>query len=558
MNRLGQLRKERETWRVHWAEITQYLLPRNGRYFLQDRDRGWRRHNNIFDNTATRALNTLAAGMMSGMTSPARPWFRFGTMDPTLVKQSRAAKIWLNQTTQIVLDIFARGNTYRALHAIYKELGAFGTAACVGVDDFNDVMRQYNLTVGEFMIAQDWRGNVDTVYREFEKTVAEIVREFGRENCSETVKHMYDSGQYDTWIGVVQAIEPRRDRDPRKKDQMNMAWRSVYLERGATGDKLLRESGFKYFPSLAPRWDLAGGDIYGNSPGMESLGDIKQLQQEQLRKSQAIDYQTKPPLQLPTAMKNREVDALPGGVSYFDTQGKTTTRNLFQVQLDLQHLLMDIQDVRQRIDQTFYKDLFLMLATNTRDERMTATEVAERHEEKLLMLGPVLERLNDELLGPLVNQALRRAIEFNMLPPMPPELHDEPLNVEYVSMLAQAQQAVATTSMDRYVQSIGSVAALKPEVLDNIDVDHYAEAYADALGIDPEMLVPGRKVALVRKARADAQAKAQQAQASNMQADTAKKLAQAQTRGGQSSMLDDVINQFQGYGAPEQVGAGRQ
>lgn len=554
LSRLAALRTERETFRAHWAEITQYLLPRNGRYFVQDRDRGFRRHNNIFDNTATRALNTLAAGMMSGMTSPARPWFRFGTVDPDRQK-SQAAKLWLNQATQITLDIFARGNTYRALHAIYKELGAFGTACSLVLDDYNDVMRQYNLTCGEYFIAQDWRGQVCTVYREFQKTIGEVVAEFGRDRCSNATRSLYDRGQLDKWITIYQAIEPREDREPGKPGALNMAWRSVYLEQGGNGDDVLRESGFKYFPALAPRWDLAGGDIYGNSPGMDALGDIKQLQQEQLRKSQGIDYMTKPPLQMPSGMKNREIDALPGGISYLDSTGAPGIRNLFQVQLDLQHLLGDVQDVRERINSTFYADLFLMMANDSRSG-ITATEVAERQEEKLLMLGPVLERLNNELLSPLVEMAFTRAIEHGLLPPPPAELQGQDLNVEFVSMLAQAQRAVGTTTMDRYVQAIGAVASVAgPAILDNFDPDKYADVYADMLGVDPEIIVPGDKVALIRKQRAQAQAEAQRTAMLNQQADTAQKLANAPTKGGGSNALNDIINQYQGYGAPDQVNA---
>jgi len=554
MTRWGQLKNERQSWFYHWAEITQYLLPRNGRYFVQDRNRGFRRHNNIFDNTGTKALNTLAAGMMSGMTSPARPWFKLGTADPDL-KNSMPVKIWLDQVTKTILDIFEKGNTYRSLHAVYKELGAFGTASTLVLDDYDDVMRQYTLTAGEYCIAQDWRGDVCTVYREFQKTVAELVKEFGRENCSPTVQSMYDRGSLDGWITVVQAIEPREDRDPAKRDAKNMPWKSIYYEIGGDPNKPLRESGFKYFPALCPRWDVAGGDIYGNSPGMEALGDVKQLQQEQLRKSQGIDFMTKPPLQLPTSMKNREIDALPGGISYLDNTGTPATRNLFQVQLDLNHLLADIQDVRERINSSFYADLFLMLANSTQPN-MTATEVAERHEEKLLMLGPVLERLNNELLNPLVEMAFTRAIEARIVPPPPPELQGQNLNVEFVSMLAQAQRAVGTNSIDKFVMSLGTVAQMKPEVLDNFDPDAYAEIYSDMLGVDPNILVASDKVAFMRQQRAQQQAQAQQAAINNQRADTAQKLASAPTKNGSSNALNDIMGQLTGYGAsPESVAA---
>jgi hypothetical protein len=146
-----------------------------------------------------------------------------------------------------------------------------------------------------------------------------------------------------------------------------MPWRSVYFEVGGNSDKFLRESGFKSFPALVPRWAVAGGDIYGNSPGMEVLGDVKQLQHEQLRKAQAIDYKTMPPLQAPTTLKNRDVEKLPGGVTFYDSNSpQNGIRTMFEVNLDLNHLLMDIQDVRERVRQTFYADLFMMIVAGER------------------------------------------------------------------------------------------------------------------------------------------------------------------------------------------------
>lgn len=341
LTRWQQLKTERATFFSHWAEITNFLLPRNGRYFVQDRNRGHKRHNNIIDRAGTGALKVLSAGMMAGMTSPARPWFRMETRDPDLMK-SGPVKIWLSQVTQTILDVFHDGNTYRSLHAMYSELGAFGTAAAVVLEDYDDVMRHYTLTAGEYCIAQNWRGDTDTLYREFQKTVVEVVKEFGIDKVSPAVKRMYDNGNLGAWVTIIQAIEPRADRDPRIKTADHKAWASVYYEVGADKDKPLRNSGFDYFNTLAPRWDVAGGDIYGNSPGMDALGLVKQLQQEQLRKSMGIDYMTKPPLQMPTGMKNREVDGLPGGITYLDSTQAPGARNLFQVQLDLSHLLAEI------------------------------------------------------------------------------------------------------------------------------------------------------------------------------------------------------------------------
>jgi hypothetical protein len=546
--RWSALKSERSSWISHWEEISDYLLPRSGRFFVTDRNRGERRHNNIYDSTGTRALRVLAAGMMAGMTSPARPWFRLTTSDPDL-DESSSVKQWLAECQRLMLMIFSKGNTYRALHGMYEELGAFGTAGDIILPNYRNVIHHYALTVGEYAIATDYEGQVNTLYREFEMTVGQMAGEFGKDNLSQTVRGMYDRGNLDAWIPVVQAIEPRKDRDPSKRDAKNMAFKSVYFELGCDNGKYLRESGFKAFPAVVPRWSTSGGDIYGNSPGMEALGDVKQLQHEQLRKAQGIDYKTKPPLQLPTSMKNRELDTLPGGASYVDMATPNGgIKTAFEVNLDLSHLLMDIQDVRERIKGSFYADLFLMISQSPTNN-MTATEVAERHEEKLLMLGPVLERLHNELLDPLIEMTFDRMIEAGIVPPAPPELQGMQLNVEFVSMLAQAQRAIATNGIDRFVGNLGAVAQFKPDVLDKFDADQWADTYADMLGVDPELIVPGEKVALVRQQRAKAQEAAMQSQMMEQQANTAAKLASADTSG--QNALTDIASQFSGYTTPQ-------
>ncbi len=544
LTRWGHLRTERATWWSHWQEVTTYLLPRNGRYFEQDRNKGHRRHNSIYDNTGTRALRTLGAGMMAGATSPARPWFRLGTADPELNRYA-PVKMWLDDVTERMQIVFAKSNTYRTLHGLYEELGAFGTAGSLVLPDSQTAIHHYPLTIGEYAIAQDYQGRVNTMYREFQKTVGEVVREFGYDKCSTSVKNLHDRGSLDTWITIIHAIEPRddRERDFKKKDNMNMAYKSCYFELGGEGEQTLRESGYRDFPCVIPRWSIAGGDIYGNSPGMESLGDIKQLQHEQLRKAQGIDYQTKPPLQVPSYMKNRDVDSLPGGVTFIDgAQGKIETA--FNVNLNLQHLLMDIQDVRQRINSSFYADLFLMLA-NATDTRMTATEVAERHEEKLLMLGPVLERLHNELLDPLIDNTFNRMVEANLIPPAPMELQGQELSVEFVSMLAQAQRAIGTNSVDRYVNNLGLVAQMKPDVLDKFDSDAWADGYADMLGVDPKLIVAGQQVAKIRQERAEQQQAMAQQQAQQQAAENMAKLGR-----NDSDNMQDILNQFSGYNSP--------
>lgn len=547
--RRGSLFTERSSWVSHWKDISEHLLPRNGRFLTSDRNRGEKKHNKIYDSTGTRALRVMAAGLMAGMTSPARPWFRLAIPDRALMEKE-PVKLWLHKLTVLMRDIFSRSNTYRSLHSIYEELGAFGTAVDLVLPNFDFVVHHTPLTVGEYAIATDHLGNVTTIYREFDKTVVQVVEEFGREHCSAQVKNLYDTGKgLDTWITLGHVIEPRRKMDIEygKKDRRNMPITSCYFEVNSQEEKFLDEGGFKRMPGIAARWSVAGGDIYGNGPGMEALGDIKQLQHQQLRKGQGIDYMVKPVLQAPSSMKGQEADSLPGGILYTDMMGANGgVKSAWDVGINLSHLLADIEDVRKRINGAFFADLFMMLANDERSG-ITAREIVERHEEKLLMLGPVLERLHNELLNPLIDITFDRIIDAGLMPTPPQEMQGADINVEFVSVLAQAQRAVGTQSVDRLLGTVGAIAALKPEVIDKIDADQIVDEYADMLGVDPSLIVADEKVAIIRADRAKQQQQQMAMAAAPVMADTAKKLASADTEG--KNALTDVMGRLSGYTA---------
>ena len=539
--RHGALKTDRSSWITHWTDISKHILPRNGRFFSSDRNRtGSDRYNKIYDNTATRALRTLGAGMQAGATNPGRPWFRLTTADPDLNK-FHPVRAWLDDCVERMQRVFSKSNTYRALHQMYEELGAFGTAVSIVLPDFNNTIHHYPVVCGEYALQQDYQGNVIGLYREFEKTVGETVKEFGLKNCSVSVQDQWKQRQLENTVKILHVVEPREDqeRDPDNPSSKHMPFKSVYMELNSNEeDKLLRESGFRRFPVLAPRWSVAGGDVYGTSPGMEALGDVRQLQQEQLRKGQGIDYMVRPPLQVPSQLKDRESEMFPGGLNYVDpgtmlpfdqVTANGGVRPAFEVGIDLNHLLADIQDVRERIRSSFYADLFLMLSMAGPNTRMTATEVAERHEEKLLALGPVLERLHNEMLQPLIDITFDAMVEANMLPPAPDELAGADLNIEFVSILAQAQRAVGSNSVDRFMGNVMQISQIRPEILDKVNFDSYADQYGEMLGIDTDLLVPDADVQALRNARAEAEAAQAQMQMAQQQAAAAKDMGTVKT-----------------------------
>jgi hypothetical protein len=551
IRRKAKLWSERSGWEGDWLDLIDYLAPYMGRFTPGEANQGAKsqRARKQLQSHARRAVKTLAAGLMGGMTSPARPWFRL-TIANRKLRDNHEVKLWLQEVTDLMREVFARSNTYRALHQAYLEIGAFGTSATVLMPDFEDVIHLYNLTIGEYALATDGKGRVNTLVREFNLTVGQLVDEFGLENCSTTVKDHHARGNIDQWILVQHIIEPRRYREAGKKDARNMRFRSCYYEvgSGAGEDKLLADEGFNKFPVLAARWDVNGSDVYGTGPGHDALADIKEANFFKSRRAMAIDYQTNPPLQVPGVLRTAGVNRFPGGTTYVDSTGpETAIRSMFEVRLDLQHLDASMQETLQLIREHFYEDLFLMLANDTRSGT-TATEIAERHEEKLLMLGPVLERLHNEKIDPLIDGTFEELEKAGLLPEIPQALQGQDIVVQYISTLAQAQRAVGLAAHDRLIATVGAVAqaTADPSVWDKVNTDELIDEYAEGLGVPATVLRSDDEVAEIRAGRAQQQQAAQTAAMAEQVAGAAKTASEIDTEGAQ-----DVMGMFtSGFGAP--------
>lgn len=544
LERKERLWTERSGWETRWRDVARYARPDAVRFQVTDANQGIRKDQSILDNTARRALRTLAAGMMSGMTSPARPWFKLSLPDKDMLEYT-PVKTWLHDVVVQMQRVFSVSNTYNTLHAGYANLGAFGITATFVAPDFDNVIHHHPMLVGEYALSCDEKGKVNCIVRQVNMTTGQMAKRFPRDRLSNAVRNLLDRNNFDAWIEVHHFVEPREERDTTKRDKLNMPFMSVYYEPGNNGTVLLSESGFERFPVLAPRWEVDGSDAWGTSPGMECLGDIKQLQFHQTRKSQAIDYKVNPPLQVPVGYQEKKSSRLPGGTMYVPATSSTKPiQSAWDVNLDIRDLREDIEDIRGRIDSTFYKDLFQMLIDDRRSG-VTATEIAERHEEKMLMLGPVLERLHNELLAPLIDMAFDRLQSAGALPPPPPELEGVDLEVEFISVLAQAQRAVAAAGTDRLLGTVTTLAQIKPDIVDKIDGDQVIDAYAEMFGVDPKIILSDERVAEIRTQRAQQQAAQQAAEAAPAMASTAKAVSGIDTRN-----MSDVLNMFQGYNSP--------
>lgn len=525
----AQLTNDRSSFDPHWRELSDFINPRGSRFLVTDVNRDDRRNTKIVDPTATLAARTLSSGMMSGITSPARPWFKLATPDPDMMDYG-PVKLWLEVVQRHMNEVFNKSNIYQSLPLLYASLGNYSTGAMAVLEDDSDVIRTMMFPIGSYYMANSARGSVDTCFRKFSMTVRQLVMEFGLNNVSDSVKGMWDSGNYESWIEVIHAVYPNIDRDTAKLNSKNKPVKSVYYEVGGDSDKLLRESGFDEFPIMAPRWEVNGEDVYGSScPGMIALGQVKALQLEQKRKSQLIDKATNPPMVGPSSLRNQRVSLLPGDITYIDqVTGQDGFKPAYLVNPNTADLLADIQDTRQIINSAYFVDLFMMLQNiNTRS--MPVEAVIEMKEEKLLMLGPVLERLNDECLNPLIDRTFSIMARKNLLPSPPDVLQGMPLRIEYISVMAQAQKSIGLSSLSSTVGFIGQLAQAKPEALDKLNVDQAIDAFAEMSGVSPTVIVPQEQVEQVREQRAQQQQQQQMVAMGMAAAQGAKTLSEAQT-----------------------------
>ena len=513
--RKESLKTLRQPYEAQWSELAENVAPKRLRLTL-DKGQGQKQRGKIVDSTASFALRTLASGMHSGLTSPARPWFRLTTLDPDL-REFGPVREYIDTVEKRMREIFQGSNIYKAFHYGYGDLGLFGQSCGLLVGNQRTVIHMHQFQHGSFWLARNDEGIADTLCREFSWSVERIVKRFGLDNVSKSVRDCYDRGDYDERFPVNHLVQPRHERSPGKIDKLNKPFASVYWEEGAKGqrgqtDQMLEISGFDENPIIAPPWELPAEDHYATGPGEEVLPDVKSLQTEQTDKHKAIQKKYDPPMKGPTSMKNNPASILPGALTYVDDPTGPGFTPAMQVNLDIRELRDDIQDVQGRIERGLYADLFLMLANMEGIQPRNNFEIAERKEEKLLALGPVLENIYGGQLGPTIFRTYSEMDRRGELPPAPKELAEGRLEIEYISMLAQAQKAVATGGIERLFSFVGNLAAVKPDVLDKIDMDEGIDQYAELIGTPAGLVVADDKVAETRSARADQQAKVAQAQ----------------------------------------------
>jgi hypothetical protein len=554
--RIQSLESIRYSWWLHWRDLAEYLLPRRMRWLYpsnQTWNRGAPLNQNIINNTGTIAARTLAAGMLAGTTSPAKPWFRLAPTDATLAEDFEV-KVWLEEARNRMMRVMASSNYYTSKGVQLMDEVVFGTSPMFIYEHPEKVIHCYVPTPGEYFCAANGDYEVDSLYRRYPLTLSQIVSTFGVDALPDDLRQQYETGgaAMSNEIIVSHACEPNPGFSIDAGAGIDgygvpksMQFREVYWLWGRNGTKPLRMRGFHDKPFSVLRWDVFGNDAYGRSPGMDALGDVKQLQFEEKRKAQAIDKSVRPPMVADASMKNEPASLLPGAVTYVPqlSQG-VGFKPVFIVPPILADLFKDIQGVEQRIKDTFFNGLFQILPVDATVR--TATEIDVRQQEKMILLGPVLERNDTEGLGPDIRRIFAICARMGVFPPMPEPLQNTSLKIEYVSMLSELQRGSMTTAIERTLAMAGNLVGVQPDIMDNLDTDVAVREYGALLRVDPRMMRPADGVMQIRQARNAEQQAATGLQAGSVLAQGAKTLSETDTSG--QSALAAMLGQIGGPG----------
>lgn len=507
-----KLKGDRTNWDTYWEELAKFILPRKDEVYGMV-VAGEKKGHNLYDSTSIHANELLASALHSMLTNPSSVWFGLSTGDKTLdnIKEVRQ---YLQDAVLKMIQVLNKSNFQTEIHETYLDLGSVGTTSLRIEEDEDSVIRFFASSIYEVYIEENSKGIVDTVYREYTYTLRQIVQEFGEEKLTIELKQQYEKDATVKYK-VVHAIEPKG------LNSDNFASFHVLKDKPI----LLREGKFNEKPYAIPRWTKITGEKYGRSPGMKSLPDIKMLNSMMKTMIRAAQKAADPPLMIPDNGFLLPVRTQPGGSNIYRAGSKDRIEPLITGgRVDINDTM--VEQARQRIKSAFFIDQLQL----QQGPQMTATEVMQRTEENLRMMGPILGRLNNELLKPIIDRVFGIMFRKGLFGDVPDDLKGKDLEVRYVSQISKAQRSGEADTFTRVIQSVAPILEMQPQMLENINGDAVLRYHADVFGLPEEMLRGVEEVEGARKKAAKAKAAQMQAQQDNVNADTAQKVSKAEAQ----------------------------
>lgn len=514
----NRLDGDRGTWKTHWQDCADLTNTNRADYVFQ-RSPGMKRQTKIFDATPVWARRQFQNGLHSYLTSPAVQWFALRA-DSERLNLIPAVRAWLDAATSVLYNLFSspRFNFAAQSDEVYGDLGCVGTGVMSILPDRTGEGVLFSArTLKECVVAENEQDRVDMLIRRWEYTAKQAAQAWP-DGCGAKVAKAMAEGKEDEKFHFLHRVRPRLKRDPQRGDRLHMAFESLWV---CEEDQcVIDEGGFEEFPYLAPRFSKVTGETYGRSPAMDSLPDIKMLNEMVKTLLKAAQKVVDPPLMMPDDGFLVPIRTVPGGVNFYRSGMRQWER--------IEPLKTDgnipigrelVNDLRQAIMRGFYVDWFIMPA-DMQDpmgsgKGVTATFTMQKRDEMMRQASPMLSRMNTEYTDPAIDRVFNmmwrrsKAMRFGPgapLPPPPAELSGARLRAEYVSPLMIAQKSSQLDSVNRLIQIATALMQFDPTVKDSVNSDGILRLSADDLNAPAAVLNTPDQVAQFRQQRQQAQA----------------------------------------------------
>jgi len=503
LKRRDNLHSEKGSWEAMWDEITTYIAPRAQRF----QSKGAKRRATLFTDEAEKANGQLAASLGAMLSNEALDWCGVRTVDEAL-QSAPGIERMLEARVKVMLNEWKNSNLYTALDEDYLDLGSLCTCILFLDDDFT--FRA--IPPFECDIAESKNGVVDTLFRTYKMTGRQCVESFGKENMSKQFQDEYEK-KMDEDFDIVHIVMPRRDAPKMANSSKDYPIASYYIEEKTK--RLIEESGYKEMPFFVCRWRKSSGEVWGRGPGTQALPDAKSLNSFAGSNMGAAKKMVDPPTIEGEDAVAGKLNVAPRGRNKV-TAG-TQPHEYPQILNDITSLPMSVEmeeKIIARIRETFYTNKLQLIEA----DRMTATEVQQRVEENMRILGPTFGRVQRELLKPLVERSyliLERRGDFDAFP-----LPQTGLKVEYESPLERAQKSHDVNAIRAALELLVPVLEVLPETRHIIKAYPLAKDILAKAGVPKNIIADEKEYQMAvqaeRQQQAQAQAMAQAEQASKV------------------------------------------
>lgn len=489
IKRLERLDSGKSQWTTHWQEILDYVMPRKAEVSV-NYAKGAKRTEKLYDSSAIHANTLLAASLQGTLTSASLPWFHLRVRDNNL-NDSRDVQVWLEDCRNRMYKAFNSSNFNTEVHEFYLDICSIGTS-CIEVEEADDGFNFRTLHISEYFIAENHKGQVDTLYRKFEYTARQAKQRWG-DACGPKVDNALKDNP-DKKLTFIHCVMPSADY--KMKKQSKLPYVSIYI---CKDDKtVVGEGGYNEMPYLVTRWSKASGEEYGRSPAYNALPDIKTLNKAVELGLKAWAKAIDPPLLVEDDGVIGRVLTKPSGITVVRRDGAIKPLNT-GARFDVSD--MKESELRGAIKQAFFSDQLEL----QQGPQMTATEVQVRYELMQRLLGPTLGRFQTEFLNPLIERCFAIMQRNEMFAPAPGSLDGVAIDIEYVGPLARSQRMEEATAVERLYEMAANLAQIAPEVMDNIDHDAAIRSRAELLGVPKDIMRDPQEIEEKRKAEMEQQ-----------------------------------------------------